>query len=108
MENDTKVDKIDYQKYAELLANIVGITVTVKARGWDTKRQLLREYYVSKGISAVELEIEPVRYVTVKFTDGTHMDFFNLAQFDDMIGKFGDYGSIWEYLFKSGFMTFFD
>ena len=86
------------QKLAETLSNLVGLVVTFKEKTWDEKRQLIKKSYVSKGIAATELEVEPVRHVTITFTDGTSKAFFSFDNLSILIGKFGDYGSVAEYL----------
>jgi hypothetical protein len=85
-------------KLAETLSNIVGLVVTFKEETWDESRRLFKKSYVSKGISAVELEVEPVRHVDIIFADGTKKSFFSFDNLDILHGKFGDYGSIAEYL----------
>ena len=94
--NDIK--KLRSLKLAETLSNIVGLVVTFKDEGWDESRKLFKKSYVSKGITAAELEIEPVRHVTLKFTDGTSKNFFSFDNLNELKGKFGEYGSISEYL----------
>ena len=85
-------------KLAETLSNLVGLVVTFKEETWDESRKLFKKSYVSKGIAATELEIEPVRHVTITFTDGTSKVFFSFDNLSILIGKFGDYGSVAEYL----------
>lgn len=85
-------------KLAETLSNLVGLVVTMKEETWDESRKLFKKAYVSKGISATELETEPVRHVTMKFTDGTSKVFFSFEQMEILHGSFGEYGSIPEYL----------
>ena len=82
----------------EALSKLIGTTVSFKVEGWDEDRKLFKKSYVSKVISAVELEIEPVRHVTFTFVDGTSQCYFSMTDFECLIGKFGEYGSIWEYL----------
>lgn len=85
-------------KLAETLSNLVGLVVTFKEETWDESRKLFKKSYVSKGIAATELEVEPVRHVTITFTDGTSKAFFSFDNLSILIGKFGDYGSVAEYL----------
>ena len=85
-------------KLAETLSNLVGLVVTFKEETWDEKRQHFKKAYVSKGIASTELEVEPVRHVTITFTDGTSKVFFSFDNLSILIGKFGDYGSVAEYL----------
>lgn len=85
-------------KLAETLSNLVGLVVTIKEEIWDESRKLFKKSYVSKGIAATELEVEPVRHVTITFTDGTSKVFFSFDNLSILIGKFGDYGSVAEYL----------
>ena len=94
--NDIK--KMRSLKLAETLSNLVGLVVTFRVETWDESRKLFKKSYVSKGISAVEMEIEPTPHVTFVFTDGTSKNFFSMSDFECLIGKFGEYGSIWEYL----------
>ena len=100
-ENDTVADdikKLRSLKLAETLSNLVGLIVTMKEETWDESRKLFKKAYVSKGIASTELEIEPVRHVTITFTDGTSKVFFSFEGMDILIGKFGEYGSVAEYL----------
>lgn len=85
-------------KLAETLSNLVGLVVTFKEEAWDEKRQRFKKSYVSKGIASTELEVEPVRHVTITFTDGTSKAFFSFDNLSILIGKFGEYGSVAEYL----------
>jgi hypothetical protein len=85
-------------KLAETLSNLVGLVVTFKEETWDESRKLFKKAYVSKGIAATELEVEPVRHVTITFADGTSKAFFSFDNLSILIGKFGDYGSVAEYL----------
>ena len=101
MDNDMVVDDIRELrslKLAETLSNLVGLVVTMKEETWDESRKLFKKSYVSKGIAATELEVEPVRHVTITFTDGTSKVFFSFDNLSILIGKFGDYGSVAEYL----------
>ena len=94
--NDIK--KLRSLKLAEILSNLVGLVVTMKEETWDESRKLFKKSYVSKGIASTELEVEPVRHVTITFTDGTSKVFFSFEGMDILIGKFGEYGSVSEYL----------
>ena len=85
-------------KLAGTLSRIVGLTVTFKEDTWDESRRLFKKSYVSKGISATELELEPVRHIAIHFTDGTSKSYFSFEGLSGLIGGFGDYGSIAEYL----------
>ena len=98
LSNMDEVRELRSQRLAETLSNLVGLVVTFKEETWDESRRLFRKFYVSKGITAVELEIEPVRHVTFKFTDGTSKNFFSFDNLNELKGRFGEYGSISEYL----------
>ena len=98
LNDENEVKELRSLRLAETLSNIVGLIVTFKDEGWDESRKLFRKSYVSKGITAAELEIEPVRHVTLKFTDGTSKNFFSFDNLNELKGRFGEYGSISEYL----------
>ena len=70
--NDIK--KLRSLKLAEILSNLVGLVVTMKEETWDESRKLFKKSYVSKGIASTELEVEPVRHVTITFTDAVLVD----------------------------------
>ena len=90
--------RLRLQMLAETLSNLVGLVVTFKLDTWDEPRKLFKKSYVSKGIATVEMEFEPTPHVTFVFTDGTAKNFFSMSDFECLIGKFGEYGSIYEYL----------
>ena len=96
--DEMEVKELLSQKLAETLSNLVGLVVTIKEETWDEQRRVYKKAYVSKGITAVELELEPKRHVTMTFTDGTKNVFFSFDNLSILIGKFGEYGSVAEYL----------
>ena len=98
LNDENEVKELRSQKLAETLSNLVGLVVTIKEETWDESRKLFKKSYVSKGIASTELEVEPVRHVTITFTDGTSKVFFSFDTLRILIGKFGDYGSVAEYL----------
>ena len=91
---------------AETLEKLVGKTVVQLMEQWDEFRKLFRKYYDIKKISSVELEIDPIRCVWLKFSDGTSQSVLNMDQLDKFDCKIGDYGSIREYLEDKGFAAF--
>lgn len=97
---------IEYGHNVETISKLVGMTVAKWTRAWDHERQLVKEFCDIKKISGVELEIEPRKMVTLKFSDGTKEYMLNLDQFSKYIGKIGDYGSIKEYLEDNEFSAF--
>lgn len=96
--NENEVGELRSQKLAETLSNLVGLVVTFKEEKWDDGRKIFKKSYVSKGISAIELELEPVRHISISFTDGTSANYFSFDNLEPLIGQFGEYGSIVEYL----------
>ena len=98
LNDENEVKELRSQKLAETLSNLVGLVVTFKEEAWDEKRQHFKKSYVSKGIASIELEVEPVRHVIITFTDGTNKAFFSFDNLSILIGKFGEYGSVAEYL----------
>lgn len=94
----SEIKELRSLKLAETLSNLVGMTVTFKDESWDESRKLFKKAYVSKGIAATELEVEPVRHVAIIFSDGTSKVYFGFDSMEALIGQFGDYGSIAEYL----------
>ena len=94
----SEIKELRSLKLAETLSNLVGTTVTFKDESWDESRKLFKKSYVGKRISAVELEVEPVRHVAIIFSDGTSKVYFEFDNMESLIGQFGDYGSVAEYL----------
>lgn len=94
----SEIKELRSLKLAVTLSNLVGLTVTFKDESWDEKRQQFKKSYVSKGIVATELEVEPVRHVTITFTDGTSKVFFSFDSMEILSGEYGEYVSIAEYL----------
>ena len=94
--NDT--DELRFQKLAETLSNLVGLVVTFKDETWDEERRLFKKSYVSKGITATELEVDPIPHVSMTFTDGTKKSFFSFDNLGILVGEFGKHGSVAEYL----------
>jgi hypothetical protein len=98
LDDENVVKELRSQKLAETLSNLVGLNVTFKEEAWDEKRQRFKKSYVSKGIAATELEVEPVRHVVITFGDGTSKGFFSFDSMEILSGEYGEYGSIAEYL----------
>ena len=99
--------KFQMHKHAVALSKLVGTTITILKEKWDEERARFRKFYVSKKITAVELEIEPVRAVTIRFSDGTSESLFSMGEFDSLIGEIGEFGSIFEYLADTTDFKFF-
>jgi len=104
MEKDMKDNK-DIRKDAEKLSKLIGLTVVSKEECWDETRKMFRKFYSIKGISCVELEIEPRPHIYLKFTDGTGRIICSLGEFEKYTAKIDEYGSILEYLTCVGFST---
>lgn len=102
-----KQSEYELRRHAVALSKLVGTTITVLKEKWDGERARFRKFYVSKKITAVELEIEPVRAVTIRFSDGTSETFFSMGEFDSLIGEIGEFGSIFEYLADTTDFKFF-
>ena len=90
------------------LSKLVGCTFTFKEEDWDTIRQLHREYYCSKAISSVEIEVSPMRHITFIFQDGSQKHIFNMEQLEAFHGQVGEFGSIYEYAVEHDVSNLFD
>lgn len=87
-----------------ILSRLIGTTICRRREEWDTTRQLYATFYETMKIQRAVLEISPVRHVKIEFDSSTSPAIFStLDDFDSLIGKVEQYGSIKEMLVSEGF-----
>ena len=98
MEQNNIPEDLEAQKLAETLSYIVGKTFTFKRSKWEDSSNTIRNYYVSRMVQSTELHYSPSREVKITFNDGDFILLSDMCDFNDFIGKVGDYGSAYDYL----------
>lgn len=106
MTQSLEVQEQNALKCAELLSKLVGLTVIEQILVNNTNQQPSLKSYEIKKISKVEMQYYPSPCVDMTYMDGLCERFTSLEQFNRLIGKIGDYGSIYEYLDDNNFSLF--
>ena len=94
-----------YERDIQILSRLIGAVVCRKRTEWDTQTQLQSTFYETMKIQRAVLEISPVRHVKIEFDSSTSSPaiFSTLDDFDSLIGKVEQYGSIKEMLVSEDF-----
>ena len=93
-----------YERDIQILSRLIGAVVCRKGTEWDTQTQLQSTFYETMKIQRAVLEISSVRYVKIEFDSNTSPAIFStLDDFDSLIGKVEQYGSIKEMLVSEDF-----
>lgn len=89
----------------QILSRLIGAVVCRKRTEWDTQRQLQSIFYETMAIRKAKLEIHPTHHVKLEFAekDLSTSIYTTLDDFDSLIGKVEQYGSIKEMLVSEGF-----
>ena len=97
--------QLKYERDIQTLSRLIGTTICRRRAEWDTTRQLYATFYETMKIQRAVLEISPVRHVKIEFDSSTSSPaiFSTLDDFDSLIGKVEQYGSIKEMLISEGF-----
>lgn len=97
--------QLKYERDIQTLSRLVGAVVCRKRTEWDTQRQLQSIFYETMAIRKAKLEIHPTSHVKLEFAekDLSTSIYTTLDDFDSLIGKVGQYGSIKEMLIAEDF-----
>lgn len=106
MTQSLEVQEQNALKCAELLSKLVGITVLTKNVQYSNGETPISKSYQIMKISTIEIQYHPTICVYITFFDGHVQLITEMSQFDELIGKVGDYGSIYEYLIDNNFNLF--
>lgn len=106
MNQSLEVQEQNALKCAELLSKLVGITVLTKDVQYSNGKTPISMSYQIMKISKIEIQYHPTICVYITFFDGRCELITEMSQFDGLIGKVGDYGSISEYLIDNNFNLF--
>ena len=95
-----------YERDIQILSRLIGTTVCRKRdEVWDPTRHLFSTFYETMAIRKAMLEIRPTPQVKLEFAekDLSTSIYTTIDDFDSLIGKVGQYGSIKEMLMSEGF-----
>ena len=99
--------QLKYEHDIQILSRLVGTTVCRRRGEWDASRQLYVTFYETMKIGRIVMEIYPRPLVRMEFDCSSSpippATFFAIDDFDWLLGKVEQYGSIKEMLISEDF-----
>ena len=96
-----------YERDIQILSRLIGTTICRRRGDWDATRQVYATFYETMKIGRIVMEIMPRPIVRMEFdcpsTSIPPVTFSTMDDFDSLIGKVEQYGSIKEMLVSEDF-----
>lgn len=96
-----------YERDIQILSRLIGTTICRIRGEWDASRQLYATFYETMKIGRIVMEINPIPIVRMEFDCPSSpippATFSSIDDFEGLIGKVGQYGSIKEMLISEDF-----
>ena len=99
--------QLKHEHDIQILSRLIGTTVYRRRGEWDASRQLYATFYETMKIGRIVMEINPRPIVRMEFDCPSSSippaTFSTIDDFEGLIGKVGQYGSIKEMLIAEDF-----